>query len=149
MGDHRQHRDPPVYRAGSHGCSQGTARSGGSAGVGSLYPGRSKRLQPRVLRSVHGTAMSQGGWEPCLLWLRRWVVTRGGRTAAPDSLPLVVGGRTSLFFILFFFLFKKPQPSSTAAEVVGFAGAALGAAELKLKLVSWLAPAFCGAQRSV
>lgn len=98
---------PPVYRAGSRGCSRGTAGTGGSAGAGSLCPGRSKWLQPWVLCSVHSAATSQGGRVPCLLWPRRWVVTRGGRTAAPPSvLPLVVGGRTSLFF----FFLRSPSP---------------------------------------
>lgn len=52
------------------------------------------------------------------------------------------------FFLVFSFIiiFKKSQPARGVTEVVGLAEAGLGVAELKLKLVSWLARAFCGAQ---
>lgn len=58
----------------------------------------------------------------------------------------LVAGRPFFSFII---IFKKSQPASGVTEVVGLAGARLGVAELKLKLVSWLATAFCGAQRHV
>lgn len=75
---------------------------------------------------------------------------RGRTPPAPGMLSLAVGGRTSFFFIyLIIIIFKKSQPASGVTEVVGLAEERLGVAELKLKLVSWLATAFCGAQRRV
>lgn len=97
---------------------------------------------------------------------QRWVVTQGmgcdtgdcpvfpcslqqqrGEDSHPGLLSLMVGGRTSLF--VFIILSEKSQLASGVMEVVGLAEARLGVAELKLKLVSWLATAFCGAQRCV
>lgn len=68
----------------------------------------------------------------------------GWRTPTPACyLSQLVAGHPLFLFII---IFKKSQPASGVAEVMGLAGARLGVAELKLQLVSWLATAFCGAQ---
>lgn len=73
--------------------------------------------------------------------------TEGG--GLPPQLVISRSWWPDVLFLLFIIIFKKSQPASGVMEVVGLAEMRLGVAELKLKLVSWLAMAFCGAQRCV
>ena len=65
-----------------------------------------------------------------------------GRAALSSWLPDIPFFFSSLSLFFFFSLFKQHGDG-------GCKFCRLGAAELKFQLASWLAPAFCGAQRCV